>query len=304
MPGADHAIRPASAVRIRTRIPSAVGIVALAGSVAGGVLAAQAPASLAFDVASVKPNTSVDTRRGGALQPGRLSQTNVTLLQLIQQVYSGQIVGAPGWIGVDRFDIDAKGDFDLNGFLPAADGSPPRAYLMLRTLLADRFKLKVHTETREAPAYALEIARSDGKLGPQLHKADVDCGAVMAATAKTGQPPAPPEPGKAPVCSVAVAPGRILATGVPMSRLAGGLSRFVNRPVVDRTNLIGDYAVELQWSPDQPAPDPTGADASRSPSDLPSMFTALREQLGLKLESIRTRVDVLVIDHVEHPTVD
>jgi uncharacterized protein (TIGR03435 family) len=304
MSGADHATRPASGVRIRTRILSAVGIVGLAGSVAGGGLAAQTPANLAFDVASVKPNTSVDTRRGGALQPGRLSQTNVTPLQLIQQVYAGEIVGAPGWIGVDRFDIDAKGDFDLSGFLPAADGAPPRAYMMLRTLLADRFKLKVHTDTREAPAYALEVARDDGRLGPQLHKADVDCGAVTAATAKTGQPPAPPEPGKAPVCSVAVAPGRVLATGVSMSRFAVGLSRFVNRPVIDRTTLIGDYVLELQWSPDQPAPDPTGGDASRSPSDLPSIFTALQEQLGLKLESIRTRVDVLVIDHVERPTPD
>lgn len=304
MSAADRATRRASGLPIRTPFLSAVGIVVCAGSVAGGVLAAQTPASLAFDVASVKPNTSVDTRRGGALQPGRLSQTNVTLLQLIQQVYSGEVAGAPGWIGVDRFDIDAKGDFDLNGFLPAADGSPPRAYVMLRTLLADRFKLKVHTQTREAPAYALELARGDGKLGPHFHKADVDCAAMMAATARTGQPPAPPDPGKAPVCSIAVAPGRVLATGVSMSRFAGGLSRFVNRPVVDRTNLTGDYALELQWSPDQPALDPTGADASRSPSDLPSMFTALQEQLGLKLESIRTQIDVLVIDHVEHPTED
>lgn len=269
-------------------------------------LHAQSPAAgappLAFDVASVKPNKSVDTRRRGTLQPGRFSQTNVTLQQLIQMAYPEQIVGGPSWVGVDRFDVDAKGDFELSGFLPGPDGSPPRAYVMLRTLLADRFKLKVRNETRTLPVYALQTARSDGKLGPQLRRADVDCAALMAAIAKSGQMPVPSEPGKAPTCGGNGAPGRIIFNGVSMLRLTGVLSQFVNRPVVDRTNLTGDFVLELQWAPEQPQPPDAGrSDTSQLPGDLPSIFTAPQEQLGLKLESTRGPVEVLVIDSVEQP---
>ena len=269
-----------------------------------------AAAKPAFDVASVKPSKAVDARRGGALQPGRFSQTNVTLAQLIQMAYAArgsQIVGASNWIDADRFDIDAKGPFGLSGFLTAADGSPPAVYLMLRTLLEERFKLQIHHETRELPVYALEIARIDGRLGPRLRRSDVDCAALMATIASGGPRPGPPaQPGQAPICGTLGAPGRIMANGVSMSGLSDMLSRVVDRPVLDRTNLAGDFVLELQWTSDPtfPPPDPSGSAASTSGGDLPSIFTAVQEQLGLKLESSRSPVDVLVIDRAEHPTED
>jgi len=254
----------------------------------------------AFEVASIKPNRSVDTRRGGALQPGRFLQTNVTLLQLIRQAYPGEIVGGPSWIGSDRFDVDAKGSFDMTAYLPTADRSKS-VYMMLRSLLADRFQLKVHDETREVPVYALELSRSDGKPGPELRPLAVDCGAVMAAVA-SGQPQPPVEPGKPPLCGGGGGVGRVFANGLSMSQFAGRLAQFVNRPVVDRTGLSGYFALNLRWTPEQPpTPDSPGLAGSPSPGDPPSIFSALQEQLGLKLESTRGPVDVLVVDHAERP---
>jgi len=257
-----------------------------------------------FDVASIKPNRSVDTRRSGALQPGRFLQTNVTLLQLIQQAYPGQILGGPSWVDSDRFDVDAKGSFDLTSYLPTADRSKS-VYMMLRALLADRFRLKVHSESRELPVYALELVRSDGKLGPELRRVDVDCLAVMSAIA-SGQPRPPVEPGKPPLCGSGGGVGHVFANGVSMPQFAGMVVRFVNRPVVDRTGLSGYFVLDLQWTPDQPPTSgpPALPGSATTPTDPPSIFSALQEQLGLKLESTRGPVDVVVIDHAEHPTDD
>ena len=256
-----------------------------------------------FDVASIKLNRSVDTRRSGGLQPGRFLQTNVTLLQLIQMAYPGQIVGGPSWIDGDRFDVDAKGSFDMTAYLPGADSSKS-VYVMLRALLADRFQLKVHSESRELSVYALELARSDAKVGSELRRLDVDCQAVIAAIAR-GQPWPPAEPGKPPLCGSGGDGGHVFSNGVSMAQFAGMLVRFLNRPVVDRTGLSGYFALDLRWTPDRPpTPDSPGLTQSSTPGDPPSIFSALQEQLGLKLVSTRAPVDVLVIDHAERPTAD
>jgi uncharacterized protein (TIGR03435 family) len=191
-----------------------------------------------FDVASVMPNKS-GGRRGGALQPGRFAQTGVTLRQLIRMAYgTGQIVGAPSWVDSDRFDIEGKAEFDLGGFLPGPNGSPPRVYLMLQGLLEERFKLAVHKQMQERSVYALVVARRDRRFGPRLQRSAIDCDAQIAAVLQSGRLPAPPQPA-APHCSMSSLPGRLTADSVEMSQLAGALSSLSDRFVLDRTGLAG-----------------------------------------------------------------
>jgi uncharacterized protein (TIGR03435 family) len=195
-----------------------------------------------------------------------------------------QVTGGPGWINSDRFDIVAK-----------AEGNPSTdARLMLRTLLADRFKLMVHHETRELPVYALVIARRDGKLGPQLRPSNLaDC--LAAPKLST-----PSDPNAAVRCGGGfLRTGELGARAMEFSTLATTVSNLADRPVVDRTGLTGTFDWNLQWTADR-SPSPTG---DRS-TDSVSLFTALQEQLGLKLEPTRGPVDVLVIDHVERPIED
>jgi uncharacterized protein (TIGR03435 family) len=240
--------------------------------------------SATFDAASVKPNMSGDTRMRAGTTGRTYTATNMPLRRIILAAYELQpldfrLVGGPAWIGSDRFDIVAT--------IP--DGSSPRQVpAMLRSLLAERFKLIVHTETREAPMYALVLARSDGRLGPQLIRAAVDCDAEAAAGRVVSQP----KPGEPLICESEVGSG-ILGRGKPLSWLARMLPSFVERPVVDRTGLTGGFNFDLQVAPQNSAtgPEPGGG-----------IFTALNEQLGLKLESIRGPLEFVVIDSVDAPT--
>jgi len=264
-----------------------------------------------FEVASVKTNKSGDNRIGIGFAPGgRFRATNVPLRELISAAYGTpqplaafQITGGPKWIESDRFDIVAKAPGDPQ---PGPNGPPSAMFVMLRNLLAERFQLTVHRETKESPIYALVLARADGKLGPQLRPAATDCAALMAAARGRGAPPPPPAPGERMPCGMRMFPGNLSGGSSSMAQLTNVLARFVNRTVVDKTGLSGTYDLDLQWTPDQvpqgrgdpppglPAIDPNG----------PSIFTAVQEQLGLKLDSTRGAVDVLVIDRAEHPTED
>lgn len=167
---------------------------------------------------------------------------------------------------------------------------------MIRSLLAERFHLVVHRETRPLPVYALQQVRADGRLGPQLHLSSADCVAIAASRQATPSADARPQ------CGVRANGGHMVAGGLPLAQLATLLSTLVDRVVVDRTGLTGTFDFELNWTPDR-APQRPDASASSSP-DNPSIFTALREQLGLKLESSKAATDVFVIDHVEQPTRD
>jgi uncharacterized protein (TIGR03435 family) len=287
-------------------------LVAAAVVFVGTALVAQTPATDApsFEVASVKPNTSGDgfVRVGGP--PGRFSATNVPLRMLIQMAYQVQpfqLEGGPGWIGTDRFDIVAKVGGDVPA--PPGPGVPGPVQLMTRTLLADRFKLVVHRETKEQAIYALVLARADGKLGPQLKPSTADCAAVAAARGRSGPPPALPAPGVRPQCGMMVRPGGLSVGGLSIAQFATNLSGNVQRVVVDRTGLTGAFDVDLTWTPDQIPQGrgnlPPGAPAL-PPIDPngPSLFTAIQEQLGLKLEPTKGPVDVLVIDRAAKPTDD
>jgi uncharacterized protein (TIGR03435 family) len=272
--------------------------------------AADASANPVFEVASVKQNRSGEGFiRVGMAPGGRFTATNVPLRQLIQlayQIQPFQIVGGPNWIASDRFDIVAKAAGDMP---PSAPGVVGPMQLMMRTLLGDRFKLTLHNEQKEMPIYALVLAKADGKLGPQLRQSTTDCASIMRAAAQRGGPPPPPSFNEPIQCGMRVFPGALSAGGFPLSQLTQFLSSTVQRIVVDRTGLTGNFDLNMTWTPDQmpqgrgdpppgapplPAIDPNG----------PSIFTAVQEQLGLKLESTKAPVDVLVIDRAEHPTED
>jgi uncharacterized protein (TIGR03435 family) len=297
----------------------ALFVTAAAVAVAAG-LAAQAPqepaGGWAFEVASIKPNNSGDGRVFAQTQPGRMTMTNVPLKMLIRQAYQlqdFQISGGPGWVASDHFDINAKmpeGFQPTPGPPPAPGGPPSPIQQMLRALLAERFKLVVHNETKDAPIYALIVARSDGKLGSQLKKSETDCAAMFAAGRGRGRgpmpPPGPPQPGEQIPCGMRVGPGNLVMGGSPLSQFANSLGMFTGRIVLDRTGLTGNYDVSLTWTPDQMpqrppgAPDPLINGVAVDPNG-PSLFTALQEQLGLKLDSQRGSVEMLVIDRAEKP---
>lgn len=278
------------------------------------VMSLQTPAAAqqpSFEVASIKRNNSGDGNISRGIQPGGMTFVNVPLRQLIIAAYGVQpfqIIGGPPWMTSDRFDIVAK-----------AEGAPPpdQMNLMLRSLLADRFKLVARLEQREMPVYSMVKARDDGQLGPGLKTASVDCGPQ--GRGRGGPPPPPPgaaggRPGGPPPalggCRIMIAPGRIQGAGQPLGQLMTLLGNQVGRPVIDKTGLTGAYDFEVSYLPDAGRGGPIGPPPPGAPPlppidpDAPSLFTALQEQLGLKLESDRGPVDVVVIDSVSPPTED
>jgi uncharacterized protein (TIGR03435 family) len=280
-------------------------------------IGAQQPENPRFDVASIKPNKSGEggSRIGGP--PGTFTATNATVRGIIAVAYASpqplpanQMEGGPDWIDTERFDINARYDASLVG--PGGPGgpgaqagsAPPTQTLMLRQLLADRFKLKAHFETRERPMYDLVLARADGRLGPKLSKSAVDCQAMIAAARGRGGASSPPPTSTdgRPLCGLQMGPGRFAGGNVSMTGLANALAKFAGRQVVDKTGLQGVYDLTIDYTPDQ-IPNVNGEPASIDPNG-PSLFTAIQEQLGLKLESTRGGAEVLVIDFVERPTPD
>ena len=255
------------------------------------------------------------------MQPGgRLTMTNVPVRQMIVRAYQVQpfqVFGGPSWITSDRFDITAKAP---------ADATPPQLNEMLQTLLADRFKLKVRRETRQSDVFRLVKARADGKLGDALKPAAVDCAAARGRAAGAG--PAggaavavPPGPraggplagpgGPGGGCMMMMAPGRLQVGGQPISAFTNALANQLGRPVIDETGLAGAYDFTLTFMPDSggrglpPGPPPPGA-PELPPIDpnAPALPTALQEQLGLKLESAKGPVEMIVIDSIDQPTED
>jgi uncharacterized protein (TIGR03435 family) len=273
--------------------------------------------TLRFEVASVKPNKSGDVHWILAPRGSQAIGNNVPLDAVIRaahQVSSNHIVGAPAWTSSERFDIVAKAPPGMTLTL----GRWPRPgpfEIMLRNLLAERFRLGVHSEAREMPVYALVRSRRDGKLGPKLQPVSEECAAKVADFIGGRRRPTIDDlqrPGQPVPCgALQMSPNNIESGGATMAQLAEWLSepRMSGRLVQDRTALTGIYHVSLRWTPsglvqsDAPPPDqvlqPNGV-----PVDVtdPALFTALPEQLGLKLTPTRAPLDVLVIDHVEHPT--
>ena len=286
-------------------------LVAIGGPIGIGLLAAATPeqATERFDVATIRPNRgpAVGGPIGGGLgfRPGRFAAENITLQQVLTYAYelqSYEILGGPGWVTRDRFDIAATMPPPPTGFDPR--DTPVRNRGLVRALLADRFNLVVHEERREMPVYSLVMARPDRRLGQRLRPFEGECGEP----GKLGPPPnatfgmPTSDPSKPQWCMAFTGMGRISAQGTMLSDLGMILARLpaVRRRVLDRTGLTGRFDFDLEWTPSvTPLETPT----TGVPSDGgPTLFTALQEQLGLKLESTNETVSVLVIDRVNQPS--
>jgi len=276
-------------------------------------LTAQTSPGLAFEAASIKPNNSTSLVRRDGVPGDRFVATNQTLWRLIAVAYGApgllpqpladyQISGGPKWIDSDRFDLEAKAAGDV---VRGIEGTR-RKQAMLQTLLAERFKVAVHHEMRDVPVYGLVLARRDRRLGPRLRPLEVDCAALRR---NPNYRPGPVfgtpafDPANRDACGSGLSIDGVLKGGMTMTDMTVTFSRWMDKPVLDRTGLTGTFDVELQFSPEGllglPGLPPG---VERPPNDAPSIFTAVQEQLGLKLESSRGPVDILVIDHAEKPT--
>jgi uncharacterized protein (TIGR03435 family) len=266
---------------------------------AGMQLAPAASADLEFDVASVRINQKAE----GPSQilgptPGRFVASNTPLRFIVLYAYGlldHQLIGAPEWMWSTSIDVTATYP---SGTIPTDQG----VRIMVRNLLRDRFGFVAHKEHREMPIYSLTLVRKDGRLGPQIRRSEVDCAEWIAdkhPTVDAGGPSSVAPSGKRPACGM-MATRKFLVGGTrTIQQLAVTLQGALGlgRPVFDRTGLTGAYDIDLQWTPD-------GSDGQTPPGDVPSIFTALQEQLGLKLTPERDRVEVLVIDKVERPALN
>jgi uncharacterized protein (TIGR03435 family) len=221
----------------------------------------------AFEVASVKRNDTSSQNSSSRNLGDRYSATNVTIVQLLRNAYGiqeFQIAGGPSWVGIDRFDIDAR---------MAAGSKPGDWQPMLQTLLADRFKLSLHREPRQTSIYSLVVMKGGHKLTP-------------ADPTKCKNPSG---------CGFNASPTRIVGESVTMGQLAARLSRSIGYHVADNTGVSGQFDLKLEWTTEDQF-------AGRGASASPTIFPAIQQQLGLRLESTRGPVDTLVIDRVEKPT--
>jgi uncharacterized protein (TIGR03435 family) len=318
----------------RKGLLASAAVASIAGPLAVGVMSApQLP--IPETVTDVTPRfavTSVKVNRSGAqggttrgTPNGGFSASNITLWRLLRNAYElqdGQVIGGPDWINKENFDVEAR---------PEGAVTPAVRTQMMRALLHDRFGVRVHAETRELPVYGLVFARNDRRLGAALKVSTEDCPPPGTAPG----PPAAglPPPGSAqggplaggamlarggpngPLCgALQFGPGSFVARHVGMKQLTESLSNFpvltgIDRIVLDRTGLTDAYDFELRWTPRRrpgmPVPPGTAggqsATAEASLDDV-SLFTALEEQLGLKLEPQRAPVPVLVVDSAERPS--
>ena len=209
----------------------------------------------AFETASVKLNKTTDPASWWRVRPGGLTVYNMTIKNIVKAAYAIQDVQFSGadWLDEGRYDIDAKASSRASG---------KELVQMLQTLLADRFKVTLHRETRQVPGYALTVAKSGFKLRPSDSESTTDHESA----------------------------NKYIATHVDMPRLARLVERVLKQPVVDDTHVSGGYDFVLEY-----------ARAASDDNTLPTIFTALSEQLGLKLESRKLPVEVVVVDRAERP---
>lgn len=256
----------------------------------GVAMAAQQPAP-AFEVVSIKRSSPDATGGRVGAPPGRFVMANMTVGPVIGTAYGDEVdtsdyVGLPGWATTERFDIEAK----------APEGTKPTDIApMVRTLLAERFAFKAHIETRQGPTYELARMNPTAPLPLSLEKIGVDCDAVRVARQRGEKPELKPLSNGLFPCDMRMKGGQFMeiqSGGMTMAGLGRSVQSGTGRIIVDRTGLEGYYAFILRYSGGNPPPD----------SDPPTLFTALQEQLGLKLQSATGSVRVLVVDHIERPT--
>ncbi|HXW55209.1 MAG TPA: TIGR03435 family protein [Candidatus Cybelea sp.] len=302
-------VRPRGGLRLVLLAISAVAGVVVSLPLSASRLRAQSEqtspaASPSFEVASIKPNRSGAPNRFIQLgDPSRFTTTNIPAKDLLEFAYHlqpFQISGGPGWIESQGYDIEAKVDDTVARDLEKLprEQRMDQIRLMLRSLLEDRFKLKVSHETKELPVYALVVAKGGPKLTP------------------AAAPPAQPAGANAPRgprgLGIMMSPGEIRSTGMPIRTLAEVLARqpeIGGRLVLDQTGIDGNYDFTLHWAAQSPRAQQENAgndqaldNAPPADSSGPSIFTAIQEQLGLKLESTKGQVETLEIVNIEKPS--
>jgi len=276
--------------------------------------AAPAVPNVKFDVASIKRNKEGEAQRAAVpiyvpvvpgraqtLPGGRLRGPNMSVRELIRDAYGyrnrahSEIVGAPDWIDKERYDLEARADYEF----PASTGMglPPAAEGALRALLAERFNLKVRMEVRRGPVYELVMHRADRRLGPNLVPSKLECRPFFQRepvnTALIVVGPAEDQPKPLPPCLLGVGAGGISATNMTMTDFVRllGLRPQLNRTVIDRTGLTEGFDITLTYPLDNGALNP-----------LPAIKPLLESQLGLTLREAEADVEFLVIENIEHPT--
>jgi len=243
------------------------------------LLSAQTPSPPEFEVVSIKRSPS-DARGAsmGTAPDGTFTMRNLPIRSIVSAgslVPTREVEGVPDWVARDTYDIIAK---------PPAGSTRPQWTQMMRRMLEDRFKLKGHVEERERTMFALVLARSDGRLGPQLTPSTLDC-----ATATPDQ--------SQPRCGSRFGPGaQLVSDGVDMNRFAAEIVGMAGGLVINRTGLQGSYSLTVRWAPrralnDEPHPD-----------DPPDFVTAIQDQLGLKLQPQKAKLPVFVVDSIERPS--
>lgn len=287
-------------------MPKQRWIVAALVLMSGLLTAAQQQAALteaSFEAATIKRNLS--GADGWALNPrptGQFRAINARVVDLLQGGFllqPDQLGGLPSWVMNERYDIVAK----LDPAIASHDqppGVPPTWSLALRAFLVDELKLKFHRQVEQRRVFALVVAR-EGQLGPRLKRAAVDCDALRdqtLAAGRAGRPsPVPPPTPDWIACGQRIAPGRILYGGVGFKEFGAFLSRLTGRAVLDRTGLAGNWDVLVTYATEAQL-------RSGEPTDSPDLFTALTEQLGLKLEPTTGPVEMFVVDQIERPQVN
>jgi uncharacterized protein (TIGR03435 family) len=278
--------------------------VAVTAAAASSILLAQTPASAGpqFDVVSIKRNVSGPATGPPNIRPdGGFTMISVPIGSLIGRAYPGNapadMIGLPEWAMREQYDVRTTSTL--------TNATAEDRAAMIRAMLADRCKLAVHFEQREHDGYELVLGRKDGKLGSGLTKSDTDCSQPLPSPTGRLDMTAPPPPCTFRSVGAALRKqgselGDLLEGDAPISRLAEAL-RFSlpGRQVVDKTGLTGSYRVTLNFDRMAAMRPPN---ATASPNDPPSVFTAIQEQLGLKLQPTRILRDTLVIDHIERPT--
>jgi len=261
-----------------------IALVLLSAFLGPALVAGQSPAPATadqrpqFEAASVKPNNSPDAGINNRFSPGRFAYVNTPLDTFISTAYRfplDRVIGMPDWARREKFDITATHSPQYTSF-------SEQQLAMLQRLLEDRFSLQTHRETREMPVYELVKVRADG-LGPQLRVSSIDC---LSATADKSQ------------CGTRINSGIIEGQFVRWQAVVAQLPSAVARAVIDKTGLNGMFELKLEWNPN-PA-----ATAAAAPGERVDIFTALQEQLGVKLQPARAPLEVLVIDRLERPTPD
>jgi uncharacterized protein (TIGR03435 family) len=240
--------------------------------IAAATLTAQ-NAPVDFEVVSIK-RSPPDARGGGlgTTPDGTLTMRNQPIRSILlygSPVSVREIEGFPDWVARDNYDVTAK--------------TPPgstrqQTPVMMRRMLEERFKLKGHVEERERPIFALALARSDGRLGPQLKTSTADCAAPDAR------------------CRSSFGAGSIVSERIRIDDVLPFFSGLAGRPVINRTGLTGFYALTLRWSP------PRAPNSDAPVDDTPEFFTAIQEQLGLKVQPETMKMPVFIVDSIERPS--